>query len=211
MDIKVGKLTLGSYQTNCYLVYREDTMDVLVVDPADNGSFIYEKLLEKGFNIQAVLLTHGHFDHVYGVRGLREKTNVKVYACEAEEALLKDPALNVSDRTGRPVMVNPDVLLRDNEETEIAGIKFKVIHTPGHTKGSCCYYFEEAGVLIAGDTLFCESVGRSDFPTGSERELLASINDKLMCLPDNVRVYPGHGGSTTIGSERENNPFVNQL
>jgi len=208
-EIKIGKLTLGMYQTNCYLVYREGSPDVLVFDPADNGDMIYEKLTEKGFDIKAILLTHGHFDHVWGVKELKEKSHAKVYAYEDEDALLKEPALNVSDRMRRPVIVSADELLRDNAEITLSDMTFKVIHTPGHTAGSCCYYFEEAKILVAGDTLFMESVGRADFPTGSETTLIRSITEKLMALPDDVRVYPGHGCSTTIGYERENNPFIN--
>lgn len=208
-EIKIGKITLGMYQTNCYLLYMEGSSETIVIDPADSGEYIYEKLSEKGFDIKAILLTHGHFDHVWGVKGLKEKTHAKVYAHEAEKELLETPHMNVSEQMRRPVCVTPDVFLKDKEEVTLCGMTFEVIHTPGHTKGSCCYYFKEAGILVAGDTLFCESVGRSDFPTGSERELLESITEKLMALPDDVRVYPGHGGSTTIGNERENNPFIN--
>lgn len=207
-DIKIGKVTLGQYMTNCYFLYREGSSDTIIIDPADSGAYLYDKLKEKGFDIKAILLTHGHFDHIFGVEALQKKTGSKVYACEAEKALLADSGLNVSEGVGRPVTVHPDVFLSDGQELDLCDIHIKVIFTPGHTAGSCCFYIEEAGFLIAGDTLFEGSVGRTDLPTGSTRTMMDSIKDKLMALPDETKVYPGHGGSTTIGFERENNPFL---
>lgn len=207
-DIKIGKFTLGIYQTNCYFLYKEGCKDTIVVDPADQGEKIYEKLSADGFNVKAIILTHGHFDHIWGVKGLKDRSRAKVYALDKEAELLKDPELNVSEMMGRPVMVVPDDFFRDGDTVTLADMTFKVIATPGHTAGSACYYFEDSKLLISGDTLFCESVGRTDFPTGSEKAITDSLNNKLMLLPDDVKVFPGHGGSTTIGSERENNPFV---
>lgn len=205
---KIGRIALGMYQTNCYFLYDEDTMDALVFDPADSGAYIYEKLTEKGFHIGAILLTHGHFDHIFGVKDLQKKAGCKIYAGEKEEKLLGDAKLNCSMSVGRGVEIIPDVLLKDGETLELCGITLKVIHTPGHTEGSICFYEKEAGILISGDTLFEGSVGRSDLPTGSAATLIQSIKEKIMVLPDNVRVYPGHGGSTTIGSEKDYNPFI---
>lgn len=207
-DIKIGRITLGSFMTNCYFLYREGENDAIVVDPADNGGYIYDGLLSKGINVKAILLTHGHFDHIYGVKELKQKSGAKVYALEDEDALLKDIKKNVSAQTGRCVTVEADELLKDGDRVTLFGMTFTAIHTPGHTSGSTCYYFEEAGILIAGDTLFAGSVGRSDLPTGSAKTLIESVNNKLMCLPDNTRVYPGHGEKTTIGWERDNNPFL---
>ncbi len=207
-EVKIGKVTLGQYATNCYFLYREGSSDLVLIDPADSGAYLYDKLTEKGFSIKAILLTHGHFDHIFGVDALKKKTGAKVYACEAEKELLEDTRLNVSEGVGRPTVVHPDVFLRDGEELDLCDIRLKVIHTPGHTAGSCCFYVKEAGFLIAGDTLFEGSVGRTDLPTGSTRTMMDSIKEKLMALPDDTKVYPGHGGSTTIGFERENNPFL---
>ncbi len=213
-DLKIGRIVLGVCQTNCYFIFKEGTVNaaglqpVLFVDPADNGARIYETMKQKGFAVAGILLTHGHADHIAGVNKLRELSGAKVYACMQEENLLKDTQLNLSHMFDMSCKITPDVLLKDGEVCNIAGASFQMISTPGHTEGSCSYYFEEGGFLISGDTLFEGSVGRTDFPTGSMGVLVRSIKQKLFKLPDNTRVYPGHGGSTTIGWEKENNPFV---
>lgn len=206
-EAKIGKITLGMYMTNCYFVYDPDTMNTVIIDPADSGEYLYNALTEKGMKIKGILLTHGHFDHVYGVKALKKCAECKCYAAEAEERLLGDSHINISESVGRPVTVEPDVLLKDGEEFEIEGIKFIAILTPGHTAGSMCFYMEKEHFLIAGDTLFAGSVGRTDFPTGSASTLIESVESKLWPLPDDTKVYPGHGESTTIGYEKENNPF----
>lgn len=206
-EIKIGRLTLGVCQTNCYFLYREGQKEVVFVDPADRGDSIYEVLQEKGFVVAGILLTHGHFDHIWGAEKLRELSGAKIYALDAEEALCLDAGLNVSKMAGRACTVKPDVLVKDGEEITVAGICCKVIATPGHTGGSCCYYVAEAGFLVSGDTLFQESVGRTDFPTGSMSEIVRSIKEKLFCLPPDTKVYPGHGEQTTIAYEKEYNPF----
>jgi glyoxylase-like metal-dependent hydrolase (beta-lactamase superfamily II) len=206
--LKIGRLMLGICQTNCYFVYKEGTADVIFFDPADKGDYIYETLKEKGFQVKGILLTHAHFDHIWGTNKLRELSGAPIYAYEAEKALCEDAITNVSDQVGRPYTVIPDGYLKDGEEITIAGITCKLIATPGHTVGSCCYYFEDDGILIAGDTLFAGSVGRTDLATGSMSALTRSIQERLMCLPDETKVYPGHGESTTIGHERQYNPFV---
>ena len=207
-NLKIGRLMLGICQTNCYFVYQEGSTDVIFFDPADKGDYIYEKLKEKGLNVKGILLTHGHFDHIWGTNKLRELSGAPIYAYEAEKALCEDAITNVSDQVGRPYTVIPDYYVKDGEEITIAGMTCKVIATPGHTVGSCCYYFEEAGMLIAGDTLFQESVGRTDLPTGSMSAIIHSIKDKLFLLPDETKVYPGHGDVTSIGHEKRYNPFV---
>ncbi len=206
--LKIGRLMLGICQTNCYFVYREGTSDVIFFDPADKGEYIYETLKDKGFNVKGILLTHGHFDHIWGTNKLRELSGAPIYAYEVEKALCEDAVTNVSDQVGRPYTVVPDRYLKDGEEITIADMTCRLIATPGHTVGSCCYYFEEGGLLLAGDTLFQESVGRTDLPTGSMSALVRSIRERLFVLPDETKVYPGHGETTTIGDEKKYNPFV---
>lgn len=198
---------LGVCQTNFYFVYREGSNRVIGIDPADYGEQIYQKLKENGFEVAAILLTHGHFDHIWGCSALRRMSSAPVYAYEGEEELLLSSELNVSAQAGRACTVKANTLLKDGEEVTIEGMTFKVIATPGHTQGSCCYYFEEAGILISGDTLFEESVGRTDLPTGSMSTLTRSIQEKLSALPNETAVYPGHGDTTTIGHEKQYNPF----
>ncbi len=199
---------LGVCQTNCYFVYREGSSKVIFIDPADYGDQIFQAMKNNGFEVAAILLTHGHFDHIWGCSRLRQLTSAPVYAYEGEEDVLLSSDLNVSAGAGRACTVKANTLLKDGEEVTIEGITFKLIATPGHTQGSCCYYFEEANMLISGDTLFEESVGRTDLPTGSMSTLVRSVKDKLFELSDDVVVYPGHGDSTTIGHEKKYNPFI---
>lgn len=211
-DIKIGRVVLGNIQTNCYFLYRDGSLEgekeAVVVDPADNGLELFNALKQQGLKVSAILLTHGHFDHILGVAKLRQLSHCKLYASEDEAELLSDEDLNQSRAFGCLCSATADVLLKDNEEFSIAGINFKMLKTPGHTAGSCCYYIEEAGILISGDTLFEGSVGRSDFPTGSASTLVQSVKERLLPLPGNTVVYPGHGGCTTIEDEAKYNPFL---
>lgn len=219
-EIKIGRMVLGVCQTNCYFLYREGEHEAIVVDAPDHGDRICENLEKNGFHVAGVLLTHGHFDHIWGLEALRKAAvqkaeersaeTPKVYAGEQEEELLASPHMNVSEQTGRPCSGKADVYVKDGQEITIAGMTCKVIAAPGHTAGGCCYYFEEPGFLISGDTLFQESVGRTDFPTGSMSTLVRSIKEKLFVLPNETKVYPGHGDHTTIGHEKKYNPFCGE-
>ncbi len=206
--LKIGRMMLGICQTNCYFVYKEGQNDVILFDPADRGDYIYETLAGHDLNVAGILLTHGHFDHIWGSRKLKELSGAPIYAYEEEKEVCEDAGVNVSAQAGRAYTVEADKYVKDGEELTIAGMTCRLIATPGHTKGSCCYYFKEDGMLISGDTLFQESVGRTDLPTGSMSRLVRSIKDKLLCLPDEVKVYPGHGESTTIGYKKEHNAFL---
>lgn len=207
--MKIEMMVLGDVRTNCYLLINEETKEALVVDPADRADVIVRKLIDEGLTLKAILLTHGHGDHILAVGDLKKQFGVKVYAAKAEEALLSDAVQNLSKALfGIAVTVKPDILLEDGQEFEAAGIHLRMLHTPGHTPGGCCYYQAEEKILFSGDTLFCGSIGRTDFPGGSLSKLTRSVKEKLLVLPEDVKVYPGHEEITTIGHEKRYNPYM---
>lgn len=206
--IKVLSHVIGMIGTNCYLVFDEEKKKAVIIDPADNGPFLLNWCKEEGVVPEAILLTHGHGDHIGAVPDLLRSFRIPVYAGKDEAALLADAGMNLSGNFGTPVSVKDFLPLEDGQEISPAGLPMKVIATPGHTAGGVCYYLEEAKVLFSGDTLFCESYGRTDFPTGSFKELAASVREKLLVLPDDVAVYPGHESRTTIGHENRYNPLA---
>ncbi len=210
MEIRVGCYVVGMVQTNFYYIWREGSHDCIAVDPGDLGGRIYEALKEQGLSVKAIVLTHGHFDHIMGLDELRSRSGAVVYAPLADRRLLTDPSFNESERWGRSCAVHPDRWLKDGDMITEAGITLKMIETPGHTEGSCCYYCEEGRFLLSGDTLFEDSVGRTDLPTGSSSRLLESIRTRLYTLPEDTAVYPGHGGMTDIQHEKRFNFFTSR-
>jgi len=206
-ELKVGSMVLGSVQTNCFYIYREGHKEVICVDPADKGNKIFELLQKKELEVAGIIFTHGHFDHILGAKELKRLSGAKLYAYKEEKCVLEDATINYSAQMGRSYEAEVDEYLEDGATVTFGEMSFTIIATPGHTVGSCCLYFEKDKVLMSGDTLFLESVGRTDLITGSGATLERSIKNKLMILPDDIKVYPGHGDSTTIGHERAYNPY----
>lgn len=199
---------LGMVSTNCYVLSNEKNGECIIIDPADRPDAISNLIEKRNVTPVGILLTHGHFDHIGAVKDLRKQYNVKVYASVEETDVLDSPYNNLSESYGMNLKIKADVTLKDQEEFELAGYKIRAIHTPGHTKGGMCYYIENESIMFTGDTLFYESVGRSDFPTGSMSDLIREIKNKLFILPDETRCYPGHGQETSIMHEKVYNPFV---
>ena len=208
MNIEIKMMVLGPVQTNCFFLINEDTKELLIIDPADRAQGIIDWIQSEGLKPVAILLTHGHFDHIMAVEGLRKEYQIPMYASKDEVEVLAKPQLNVSTMMGAYVSMKADELFADGDVLELAGMKLKVISTPGHTIGSVCFYIEEEKMLISGDTLFEASVGRTDFPTGSSRQLIHSIKTRLFILPEDVNVFPGHGEVTSIAYEKTHNPFI---
>lgn len=206
--LRVEQYVVGSVQTNCYFAINENTSEVLIVDPGARAKRLAEIIDEEKLNPTAILLTHGHFDHAGGAAELAERYGIKVYAEEHERETLENPAINLSVWEGRQLSYHADVFLHDEQEIDLAGFHIRVLHTPGHTVGGCCYYFSYQNAVFSGDTLFAQSVGRTDFPKGSASALIRSIEEKLMPLPDETTVYTGHNEITTIGTERMYNPYL---
>lgn len=205
--MKLYRLPLGPLQTNCYILEDDNGKDCWIVDPGAEGDRLVALVKEKHWALQAILLTHGHGDHIGGVQALVDAFNVPVYIHEKDDLFLKDSEVNLSANMGLNVTVKADVHhVTDGQKLQLGAHEFTVLYTPGHTPGGVCYYGN--GLVLAGDTLFQESVGRTDFPGGSFDELIFGIEDKLFPLPAETVVYPGHGPETTIGHEKTYNPFV---
>lgn len=205
---KIDSRILGMVGTNCYLLCNMDIKECVLIDPADSQDEISRMIDESGCSLKGILLTHGHFDHIMAADAIRDKYGVKVYASCDEKNTLEQPHINLGEAYGLKLSVKADVWHKDGEILKLAGFDIEALHTPGHTEGGSCYYIREIGVLFSGDTLFCGSVGRTDFPGGSMSEIVRSIKEKVMVLPDDTKVYPGHGEGTSVGYERENNPFL---
>lgn len=210
--IKIYGIRVSVFSTNCYLVQNTETGEGFLIDPGDYAEKIIDVIKEKEVKLTAIYLTHGHLDHFMATERIKEEYNVPVYCHEAELAVLADPVQNLTSRFMRSGYVFTDAIgLKDGAEFTAAGIPVKLLHTPGHTPGGCCFYLPEDGYLFSGDTLFFRSVGNTEFPGGSMGTLARSIREKLYTLPEETRVYAGHGESTDIGSEKRENPFVPSL
>ena len=208
--MKIEHLTLGAYETNCYVLRHEQAAcDCLVIDPGLDADPLLGLLEEQQWTPAAVILTHGHIDHIAGVAALRDAfPDVKVFIHPLDGGMLCEPRANLSVMSGMAFATEPqDVSLQDGDVIEQAGIRLLVLHTPGHTPGGICLYSQSDGAAFVGDTLFAGSVGRTDFPGGSMHQLINGVKNKLFTLPGETKVYPGHGPPTTIAYEKTHNPF----
>ena len=207
--MKIENFVLGPVGTNCYIVINEGTKECFLVDMAACPPELVSHIKNSGLMVKAVLLTHGHFDHIMGLDRFLEEFPAPVYACAAEKELLESPQLNSSSgMLGQPYTFHGAQYVKDGDLLDIAGMKIQVIQTPGHTIGGCCYYIADEQTLFSGDTLFRASIGRTDLPTGSMGALVRSVKEKILVLPDETRVYPGHMEETTVGYEKKYNPFL---
>ena len=206
--LRVEQYVVGIVQTNCYFAINDDTKEMLIIDPGASAARLAKKIEEEKLNPVVILLTHGHFDHASGAAELAEHFQIEIYAEEHEKETLENPDLNLSGWEGKEQPYRADRFLKDEQEIDLAGFHIRVLFTPGHTVGGCCYYFSYQNAVFSGDSLFAQSIGRTDFPKGSASALIRSIKEKLMILPDEVTVYTGHNELTTIGTERMYNPYL---
>jgi hydroxyacylglutathione hydrolase len=202
-------LSVGLLQCNCSIFGDETTGEAIVIDPGDDISRIEAVLAKHGLRCAAIVITHAHIDHIGGAQKLKAKTAAPVYM-NAQDQDLYDHLDMQAAWLGVPTPDKTDIDMqaRDGDTLQLGATALHVMHTPGHTQGSLCLWLPSESKLIAGDTLFHESIGRTDLPGGDSRQILASIHTKLLALPEHTVVYPGHGATTTIGYERDHNPFL---
>jgi len=200
------KLVLGPLASNCYIAGSEAAKEGMIIDPADEAKTILKNVEELGLEIRSIVLTHGHPDHFGAVKEVKEATGAEIAIHTDDAKLLRQQTLGLLFGLYYPKPPAPDRLLNGGDSIDIGDLHFSVIHTPGHTPGGICLVGH--GVVFSGDTLFNYGIGRYDLPGGSYNQLMDSINSKLMALPDETIVYPGHGPETTIGAERRGNPFL---
>ncbi len=200
------KLVTGPMQVNTYILGETESREAVVVDPGGNRPAIQQVLEQQGWTLKKIVLTHGHGDHIGAVLELKEMTGVPVAVHREDAEMLADSQKNFTSMMGGGIQFQADELLDDGETLKLGTDQIKVIHTPGHTPGGICLLAGE--LLFSGDTLFLQSIGRTDLEGGSHRQLIESIKTKLMKLSDTVKVYPGHGPDTTIGLEKKSNPYL---
>lgn len=203
----IERLEVGHLATNCYLVGDEATRAGMVIDPGDDSPVILKRTEALGLNIKVIVLTHAHFDHIGAVKGIKSATNAELLIHVADaQALTSGHSSAALFGYAIPEVPPADRMLNDGDNILLGDSSFRVLHTPGHTPGGIC--LEGGGVVFSGDTLFKNSIGRADLPGGDYRALIGSIKTRLLTLPDATFVYPGHGPETTIGRERQFNPFL---
>jgi glyoxylase-like metal-dependent hydrolase (beta-lactamase superfamily II) len=200
-------MELGSFGSNCYIVGDEVSKEGMIIDPGDEGSEIIKQVKALGLSIKIIVLTHSHIDHIGGLAEVKKATGAEIAIHETEAPFLLKQPWRMDFMPPTPPSPSAGRLLKEGDTVTVGKLKFKVLHTPGHTIGGICLSGD--GVVFTGDTLFNFSVGRADFPGSDYGQEMNSIRNKLMVLPDNTKVYPGHGPASTIGTERRGNPFLN--
>jgi len=203
----IERLEVGPFASNCYIVGAETSHEGIIIDPGAEANRILKRVKDLGLTVKFIVLTHSHIDHIGAVKEIKEitKAELAVHSADARALQSRSP-MGVLYRLSLQAAPPPDRLLKGGDSLEIAGLRLLVLHTPGHSPGGICLLGE--GVVFTGDTLFNFGIGRTDMPGGSTHQLMDSIHTKLMVLPDNTFVYPGHGPETTIGTERKWNPFL---
>lgn len=205
--MKTIKMEVGHLGTNCYIVTCPETKQTAIIDPGGNAEEIIAYLNREQCNPVCIVNTHGHADHIAANHKVQQATGAPVMIHEADAGMLTSSTLNLSAFIGAGFTSDPaDRILKDKDTIQVGTLQFVVLHTPGHTPGGICLYSD--GILFSGDTLFQQSVGRTDFPGGSMGKLVSSIKNKLFVLPPETKVFPGHGPDTTIAWELSNNPFI---
>ena len=202
----IRKLVVGPLSSNCYIVGSESTHEGIIIDPADEAENILKTVQALGLEIKVIVLTHGHPDHVGALKPVQEATGAEVAIHSDDAEWIQNQPLSMVFGPAYPPPDTPDRLLREGDVIDIGGLRFSIIHTPGHTPGGICLLGQ--GVLFSGDTLFNSGIGRYDLPGGDYDRLLDSLQAKLMPLPAETIVHPGHGPETTIGAEHRSNPFL---
>ncbi|MGJ7921358.1 MBL fold metallo-hydrolase [Neobacillus sp. LXY-4] len=202
------QIPLGPLQTNCYLIIKDE--ECLVIDPGEEGDKLIHIITSQKLKPKAILLTHAHFDHIGAVDLIRDHFQIPVYVHEKEAKWLLNPSLNGSQFFGKLVRVKPaDYILSEEKEFRIGSFDFQIFETPGHSPGSVSFYFKSKGIVLAGDALFNGSIGRTDLTGGNHQQLINSIHEKLLTLPEKTIVLSGHGSITTIAQEMDSNPYLN--
>ena len=200
---------VGPLQCNCTLLGDEEACEAIVIDPGDEIGRIHRRLTELGLRLKQILVTHAHIDHVGGALKLKRLTGAPIFLNENDLPLLKMMEMQAGWLgVPTPEIAPPDADLVEGLVVGLARYPAQVLHTPGHTQGSVCLLFAPLKLLVAGDTLFAGSIGRTDLPGGNSRQIIESIETRLLALPDETKVVTGHGPGTTIGAERNHNPFL---
>lgn len=208
--MKLYTIQVGPIGTNCYIMKNEENNEGLIVDPGADASRILHAVAElKLTKVDGILVTHGHSDHIGALHEVRMAVKAPVYMSTIDAPTLADPEANLSRYMGEDVVTfAPEKLLNDGDVINVAGFEFKILHTPGHTPGGICFYNEANTLCFVGDTIFCESIGRTDFPGGSYKQILNSIKTKILTLDSQIRLLPGHMTATSVGWEKKRNPFL---